>query len=501
MPYSSLAVHDSASSTSPSGNIAGENGALSLGHSYRSTPNHAPGHVTNHNTQENGNVSTLEDLEHGAVGPTMGLDYIPPFTITPQVRWSAHLQQGRGFQARPCPCQDTGGLTSDSVPLLADQIRTGVGAPAGLYRGLTAQPIQQTHLPTTYPYTLPNPPQPNTTSYSTPNNYTLHHPPMQIPNQIPTSEFFQECLRPFPVQSLQGPRETRAGSEMRFHKTGTIDNRTAHMLSDHRLPTSSDHEAQGRATYKPDDLSARNIPGVVYEYGSLDQNKYNSAQAVGSDCWVSWSVPSKSVMPVPQERYLLDYSGGESTRIPTNPSAPATHTPETRLFHDSMTGMTPGFVDNHARIDPDFSQNIGRNLPSSCLPDATQPPYEMHPSNRLPHTGGGDLPIPSGPPVADHPHEHIHRNRIPCEWVNPNGMRCNVLIGFDCKKHFSTVHGIENISSKKKVKCLWCPPRTRKRGRKNFLRHIREVHMKLSRTKIRGSRNLEKKKGRRRNQS
>ncbi|KAI5983313.1 hypothetical protein EDC04DRAFT_2838140 [Pisolithus marmoratus] len=365
----------------------------------------------------------------------------------------------------------SGGLTSDSVRLLPDQIRTGMAAPAGFYGGVTSQPTQQTHLPTTYS----DPP-----FYSTPNDSTLCYPSMQMGNEMPTSQF---------PQSLQGPR---------FHTSGTVDHHTAHMLSNHRLPTSSSHEAQGRATYNPDDLSTRNPPGAVYEYGSFDQNKYNSAQVAGTDCQVSWSVPPNAVMSVPQELYISDYSGGESTRIATNPSAPTMHTPVTHLFHDSTTGMTPGFVDNRAEMDPAFSQNIGLNLPSSSLPDAAQPPYELYTSNHLPNTGGGDLTIPSGFPAAYHPHKHAHRNRIPCGWVNPNGMRCNMFIGYDCKEHFATVHGIKNISSKEKIPCHWCRLDTRQRGgRKGFLRHIREVHMKFRREKKRGSRTLEKKKRRR----
>ncbi|KAI6046906.1 hypothetical protein EDC04DRAFT_2624942 [Pisolithus marmoratus] len=377
--------------------------------------------------------------------------------------------------------QDThpsGGLTSGSVPLLRDQVRTGMAASAGFYGGVISQPTQQTHLPTTFSDTLPTPPQHNPAFYPTPNDSTLCHPSMQMGNKMPTPQF---------PQSLQGPR---------FHTSGTVDHHTAHMLSNHRLPTSSN-----RATYNPDDLSTRNPPGVVYEYGSFDHKKYNSAQIAGSDCQVSWSVPSNSDISVPQELYVSDYSGGESARIVTNPSAPTMHTPVTHVFHDSTTGMTPGFVGNHAEMDPAFSQNIDLNLPSSSLPDAAQPPYELYTSNHLPNTGGGDLTIPSGFPAAYHPHKHAHRYRIPCGWVNPNGMRCNMFIGYDCKEHFATVHGIKNISSKEIIPCLWCRLDTRKRrGRKGFLRHIREVHMKFRREKKRSSRTLEKKKKRRRDQ-
>ncbi|KAI6046907.1 hypothetical protein EDC04DRAFT_2967343 [Pisolithus marmoratus] len=252
----------------------GENGALSVyvsplvdqGQSYWCMLHHVPNYVANDNTtisaphttnyaelqtigqlsrcqQENCNFSTFNHQSHGTAGLMMGPGSFDDHTSGQVV---GPLAAGSELPSLLLhECQDmhpSGGLTSNSVQLLPDQIQTGVAAPAGFYGGVTSQPTQQTHLPATYSDTLQTPPQPNTNFYSTPNNYTLHHPSMQIPNKIPASQFLQEFLRhPFPLQSLQGPQEIHAGSEMGFHTRGTVDNHTAHMLSNCQLSTSSDH--------------------------------------------------------------------------------------------------------------------------------------------------------------------------------------------------------------------------------------------------------------------
>ncbi|KAI6038119.1 hypothetical protein EDC04DRAFT_2697149 [Pisolithus marmoratus] len=341
---------------------------------------------------------------------------------------------------------------------------------SGTYLGFTTQPMQQTHLT---PF-LPTPSQPHSTSYFTAHNYILHYASTQMPN--PISQFPQGHLgSPFLVHSpdtepadLPASQEIFAGGEME-HTTGTVDSHAAYI--DHPLSDPSDHRA-----------------GMISD--------------------VVDDVPSNSVMPVPQELYFSDRFNGESTRIPTHSLAPSSssvettmHTPVTHLFRDSTTGMTYAPVDDRARMDPVSDQSTGSNLPSSSSSDAAHPPFELHTSKHLPHTGGGDLTIPSGSPVADHPHEHTmaHRNPIPCGWVNPNGMRCNMPIDSNCERHFAIVHGIRNIGSKKKIPCFWCLD-MQETGRKNFLRHIREVHMKLPRTDIRGSHTPEKKK-RKRDQS
>ncbi|KAI5994232.1 hypothetical protein EDC04DRAFT_2805192 [Pisolithus marmoratus] len=242
-PYSSLAGHYSAPATSPSDNIGDENGASSLGHNYWRAPNHASDHVTNHST-------TL----------------LSPRTIDcPQLHAMGQL---------PRYAQENWNMS----PFEFQHPRA--------YPGFTTQSMQQTHF-TPFP---PTSSQHNPTSYTAADNHALYYPSSQITSQMQASQFPQERIGPpFPVHSLHteavdlpDPREIRAGSEMAFHTTGTVDDRTAHVLSDHRLPTLSDYGAQGRATYAPNDHTEGMTSGVMYDHGNFNENRHNSGRVMSS---------------------------------------------------------------------------------------------------------------------------------------------------------------------------------------------------------------------------
>ncbi|KAI5994230.1 hypothetical protein EDC04DRAFT_1242522 [Pisolithus marmoratus] len=223
---------------------------------------------------------------------------------------------------------------------------------------------------------------------------------------------------------------------------------------------------------------------------------------------VSWSAPSNLVLPAPPKLYPSDYSGGEnaqtSTDMPTFRSfciGTAMNTTAEHILHDAATGMTSGFEDD---LDPVSNQSIGSTLPSSSPSDAVQLPHQLYTLEHLPHTGSEELATLPGPRAADYPHEDmmIYRDRTACGWIEPNGAPCNKPIGYHCQGHFATAHGVKDISSGVKVRCRWCPLSAQKEvGRKGFIRHLREVHMKYLRPKTRGLRTLEKKRKKRLHQS
>ncbi|KAI6018809.1 hypothetical protein EDC04DRAFT_2741064 [Pisolithus marmoratus] len=73
----------------------------------------------------------------------------------------------------------------------------------------------------------------------------------------------------------------------------------------------------------------------------------------------------------------------------------------------------------------------------------------------------------------------------PCGWRDDNGRECGTPIRFvHCADHFAAVHDIKDIAWHVKVICRWCSSKAHKKVmRKNFLRHLREVHLRCLRAK------------------
>ncbi|KAI5997194.1 hypothetical protein EDC04DRAFT_2797678 [Pisolithus marmoratus] len=68
----------------------------------------------------------------------------------------------------------------------------------------------------------------------------------------------------------------------------------------------------------------------------------------------------------------------------------------------------------------------------------------------------------------------------PCGWKKHQGGVCDELVGWDCKDHLASAHGIVKISSTKRVKCGVCGE---EKKRKYILRHFREKHLRFPRSK------------------
>ncbi|KAI6022203.1 hypothetical protein PISMIDRAFT_14167 [Pisolithus microcarpus 441] len=90
--------------------------------------------------------------------------------------------------------------------------------------------------------------------------------------------------------------------------------------------------------------------------------------------------------------------------------------------------------------------------------DSQQPPpgfFEAAPQNPTPSQESAD-------------------DRQPCGWRGKHGDICNVLIGYHCKAHLASAHGIVDMSRTQIVKCGRCGKRM---GRRSILRHYREKHL------------------------
>ncbi|KAI6022166.1 hypothetical protein PISMIDRAFT_680600 [Pisolithus microcarpus 441] len=67
----------------------------------------------------------------------------------------------------------------------------------------------------------------------------------------------------------------------------------------------------------------------------------------------------------------------------------------------------------------------------------------------------------------------------PCGWRDDTGRECGMLVNCGNRKdHFAAAHGIENMAEHVKILCHWChaEPQTVV-IRKNFSRHVKEVHL------------------------
>ncbi|KAI6046914.1 hypothetical protein EDC04DRAFT_945570 [Pisolithus marmoratus] len=433
--------HDGAQVALPSVYSANEVGALPIAYEYWDKQDHASNRVTNHNTtgsssytsiaigrlwtypQEIGNVSTFGDLDYGAAIPTMGLGPVCPFHgYTPgQVTDSNAVWPELSSSLLPSRQQPrvSDDHISNNILLPSEQIRTEMAAPTQFLSSFTTQQINQTHFPTPFPYTYPDPSQSNSTS-----DDHVSFDPSLMSNYIPSSQSPQE----HPGYPLVHPHHTipaclsgfhgfRAGNKVDLHTTSTVDNHTAHVLNDHLLPTPSDHGAPpfgDHATYILSDHTARMTFVGVDDYGNTDKSKSNSEEAVGSR--PQSSLPANQLLLSPREFHSHD--------------------------HVSRTGG--GSLSGTFRHAHRFARPQSRAL--------TRPPKARS--------------------VCD------GNMYILCEWRDDNDQKCGMRIEYgDCANHFAAIHNIKNITWNVILICRWCPPKEQKKVlRKNLLRHLREVH-------------------------
>lgn len=70
-----------------------------------------------------------------------------------------------------------------------------------------------------------------------------------------------------------------------------------------------------------------------------------------------------------------------------------------------------------------------------------------------------------------------------CGWQNEDGSRCGASVSrCNCAGHFAEAHGIKNMAADVEVLCRWCPLGAKNVViRHNFLRHLKEVHLRCPR--------------------
>ncbi|KAG6333036.1 hypothetical protein ID866_6051 [Astraeus odoratus] len=62
-------------------------------------------------------------------------------------------------------------------------------------------------------------------------------------------------------------------------------------------------------------------------------------------------------------------------------------------------------------------------------------------------------------------------------------MKCDEAVNPEnCRVHLARAHGISNLPGYAIVSCRWCHPRRRMK-RESILRHTKEVHLKIRRSK------------------
>ncbi|KAI5997442.1 hypothetical protein EDD15DRAFT_2245822 [Pisolithus albus] len=169
----------------------------------------------------------------------------------------------------------------------------------------------------------------------------------------------------------------------------------------------------------------------------------------------------------------------------------------TRLLRSHATYIpddhtTGGVVDYRNSEESEFNleQVVG---PSPQLP--LLPPNQLPPSprrrlshDRMSRIRGESLSRPfyytSRPATArsrsTRPRKvRRHNGSIPCGWRDEGGKKCGMPISYDdSTSHFATAHGITNIAGNVEVICRWCPSVPQRRiTRKNFMRHVKEVHL------------------------
>lgn len=76
---------------------------------------------------------------------------------------------------------------------------------------------------------------------------------------------------------------------------------------------------------------------------------------------------------------------------------------------------------------------------------------------------------------------HDHTVQKPCGWRCQDGTLCGAAVTYHCQDHLATAHRITKLSGKTFVWCKWCYP-DHQIKRECILRHIREVHLGVSRS-------------------
>ncbi|KAI6038122.1 hypothetical protein EDC04DRAFT_2038357 [Pisolithus marmoratus] len=164
------------------------------------------------------------------------------------------------------------------------------------------------------------------------------------------------------------------------------------------------------------------------------------------------------------------------------------HIPSDRLYPTLPHHGAHSFDDHYFPNDYGAYENfvgskvVGPHLQLSLPPDQHSLSLPgPHSYDQVSRTQGGSQPqIPVRSP-EERSVFHPNVPGIECRWRNDDGEICMApIIPDHCAHHFSDVHGIRDMAWHFKVICRWCPSE-KVVLRKNFVRHMREVHLHCSR--------------------
>ncbi|KAI6117355.1 hypothetical protein EDD16DRAFT_1008691 [Pisolithus croceorrhizus] len=318
-------------------------------------------------------------------------------------------------------------FTGGNVPLPSEQTQTKMVAAAQFPSSLATQLTNQICPWTSFSYTCPNSSQSNSTSYSTSDGYVPFYPFFPLPNQNSAFWSLQEHVGfPFPTH----PRYTRpqdlpslhgpdVGGNVEPHASGILNDRTAQVLNDHPLCTLSDYETYPSRNHSTHIPENDTAGGRVDGHGNFDEGKFNSEQVV--------DLRPQSLLP-PKQLLL------PSCKL-------RSHHCVSRIEDRSLSGT------------------FRRTRRS-----ATQSRITMR--------------LPKARSVCDHNVSHS------CGWRDDKGRECGIPISYsECADHFAAAHDIKDIAWNVRIICLWCFSEPQKEViRKNLLRHLREIHLRCSRS-------------------
>ncbi|KAI6128546.1 hypothetical protein EV401DRAFT_893495 [Pisolithus croceorrhizus] len=311
-------------------------------------------------------------------------------------------------------------FTCGNIPLLPEQTRTGLVILPQSLSSFTPQPTEQIRPQAPFHYEYPIASQSSSTPDSTSDSSISSSPSFPMPNQSSSSWSPPEHLGyPLPVH----PHYARPVGLPGFHGFNT-----------------------GSKT-------------ELHASGALDDH---AAHVLGDH-------PSRTL----------------SDRTTCLFCSHATHIPDDHT--------TSGEVDNYGNFNESkFNSEQVVGLPPQLSPAPNQLPLSPH---RLPHVSRikyrglpgtfyyghrfaiaqprTQMKLPKTRSVCD------RSTFYSCGWRDDKGRRCGMPISCeDCTGHFAASHGIRNIAWNVKVTCCWCPAEPQKMiVRKNFLRHMKEVHL------------------------
>ncbi|KAI6094243.1 hypothetical protein EV401DRAFT_1312312 [Pisolithus croceorrhizus] len=377
--------------------------------------------------EKSGDVSIFGGLDNSFAGPTMDMGFIPSFhdctsgrVIGLDVPWSwiSNLPLPSLQELHPSDY-----FTRGVIPLPPEQARTWIVIPPQFLSGFTTQLTEQISPRTPFPYTYPIPSQSNSTSYPTSDNSITSYSPFPMPNQSSSSCSPQEHLGyPFPFKphyvqpvGLPGFRGFNSGSKKELQTSGALDNHAAQALSDYPSHTLSDHETYLFPSHLTHIPDDYTADGGVDDYGNFDESKLNSEQVVGL---------RPQLLPPPNQLSLSPHKLHLQDRV-------------SRIKGKGLSG-------------------------TSCHGRRFVTRRPQTPKRR-----------PKARSVCD------RNTSYSCGWRDGSGRICGMPIRYgDFTGHFAAAHGIRNIAWNVKVVCCWCPSEPQREiVRKNFSRHVKEVHL------------------------